>query len=215
MADITFPREILTGFPGWSKTFDLFYRQDRSRAAGGVTYTKDFGSPLWKAEYVSAPLRPNSLDRWRAIIDSLDGGIQTFKGWHLARKYPIAYPRGTFPAMVGGAAFSGVGALSFTSTSRKNVDISGFPPAYKFSVGDLIQIGSTDLHRVMNDVVANGSGVAAGVEIRPGLWAGVNTGAVNVVKPACLMILDPDSISSEASEETGWGSISFTGVEFR
>lgn len=69
---ITFPYDILTDFPGWSTEFDLLWRQEQSRSAGGKTYVKDLGTPLWEAKYQSISLSPNELDYWRARFKLLD-----------------------------------------------------------------------------------------------------------------------------------------------
>lgn len=93
---ITFPYDLLTDFPGWSTEFDLAYRQEQSRSAGGVTYVKDMGSPLWKASYQSRSMTPNELDYWRARFKLLENGLNQFYAWPKSRCYPIAYPKGNF-----------------------------------------------------------------------------------------------------------------------
>jgi hypothetical protein len=213
MAIITFPRDILATFPGVSTKFDLFYRQSRSRSAGGTTYSKDFGTPIWKATYQSRIMRPNELSKWKAIIKSLDGGLNAFKGRDMVRRYPIAYPRGSWPT---GGAFSGSATLAVVGSSNKDIDISGLPAGFKFSTGDMLQIGTTDLHQVMADVTASGAGYATGVELRPHLWPGVVAGRTVLVKdPACVMIPDPDTINTDAEETQGIGRVSFDAWEFR
>ncbi|MEI4482237.1 MULTISPECIES: carbohydrate binding domain-containing protein [unclassified Phyllobacterium] len=93
---ITFPYDILTDFPGWSVDFDLMWRQEQSRAAGGRTFVKDLGSPLWAATYQSINLKPNDLDYWRARFKLLENGLNQFYGRPKSRCYPIAYPGGNF-----------------------------------------------------------------------------------------------------------------------
>ncbi len=93
---ITFPYDLLTDFPGWSTEFDLFWRQEQSRAAGGRTFVKDMGSPLWAATYQSTSLKPNELDYWRARFKSLENGFNQFYGRPKSRCYPMAYPGGNY-----------------------------------------------------------------------------------------------------------------------
>lgn len=211
---IAFPRDILADFPGWTTKFEPQYRQERSRTASGNTIAKDFGSPIWKGSYKSRRMRPNELDKWRAILMSLDGGVNTFLGYSLSRCYPIAYPRGSWPT---GGAFNGKTAVvSAINPDNKTVNVSGLPALFKFSTGDMLQIGDTDLYRVMNDVVASGVGLATGVELRPHLWPATTVGAlVSVRQPHCIMSVDPDSVNSDADPETGAGSITFDAWEAR
>lgn len=214
MALIAFPRDILSTFPGWSTKFELAYRQERSRTAGGSTIAKDFGSPIWKAHFQTKVLRPNELDKWRAILAGFDGGIQSFLGYNLARSWPIAYPSGSWPT---GVAFNGKTAtIAFAYTDRKRIDISNLPPGFVLKTGDQIQIGTTDLHWVQNDVTADGSGLAGQVELRPHLWPAAAAGnLVSVRQPHCIMAIDPDSLSADGDPETGHGPISFDAWEVR
>jgi hypothetical protein len=133
---ITYPLDILADFPGWSTDFSLQYRQEQSRTAGGTTYVKDLGNALWRATYASRIMRPNELDKWRAILDGLENGLQRFKGYALSRCYPIAYPNGSWPmsgwfsarkwdftadvegwTALGGTLSAAAGIATFTSSS--------------------------------------------------------------------------------------------------
>ncbi|EPE99537.1 hypothetical protein [Rhizobium grahamii] len=210
---IAFPRDILDGFPGWSVRFELAYRQERSRTAGGKTFAKDLGSPIWRASYVTKPVRANTVDKWRAKLASMDGGIQTFLGVNLSRCYPIAYPRGSWPT---GDAFGGTGGITGIDANRKVFSVQGFPPGFKLSEGDMIQVGATDLHWVESDAVANGSGVFPTLEVRPHLWPSVTAGAaVTVKRPHCIMSIDPDTVGTQTDLATGTGAISFDAWEVR
>jgi hypothetical protein len=71
---LVYPLDILADFPGWTTEFDLVWRQEVSRTAGGRTIVKDLGSPLWRAAFASRPLRPNQLEEWRARLDALENG---------------------------------------------------------------------------------------------------------------------------------------------
>ena len=190
--------DLLSGFPGWITQFELLWRQEISRAAGGRTYVKDLGDPLWTATYQSRSLSPNELDYWRARLDQLENGAGTFYGRHFARCRPIKHP-GSSPLPSG--TLSGIGA------DRKTLTITSLT-GITLSVGDMVQIGASDLHRV----VAAGSSV----EVRPHLWPGVATGAaVTISKPSCVMMIMPGSIQTQASPDTGDGTVTFQAVEAR
>lgn len=190
--------DLLSGFPGWSTQFELPRRQEVSRASGGRTYVKDLGDPLWTATYQSRSLTINELDYWRAKLDLLENGAGTFYGRSLSRCRPILHP---------GAATLPEGTLSGVDTDRKTLTITGLT-GITLSVGDMLQVGTTDLHRI---VVAGSS-----VEVRPHLWPGVTTGAtVTISKPACVMMIVPGSIQTQAAPDTGDGVVTFQAVEAR
>nr|DAE48881.1 MAG TPA: distal tail protein [Caudoviricetes sp.] len=200
---ITYPYDILADYPGWSVEFDLAYRQEHSRSTNGITYSKDFGSPLWSAAFQFKSLKPNALDAWRARIKALEGGLQQFRGGPTSRCYPIAYPNGTG---MGDVSAVTVGSIA---TDRKTVGLSGLPVGYIASVGDYIQIGGNNLHQIV-------SVSGASVEVRPHLWPVSAVGdAVTLVKPSCLMTIVPGSINTTADLSTGRGVITFQGFESR
>jgi hypothetical protein len=205
---ITYPVDLLADFPGWSIKFEPLYRQEQSRTAGGVTYIKDLGSPLWSASYQTRSLSINELDAWRARLEALEGGLQFFKGVPLSRARPIAYPAGK--AVPANALLSALGA------DNKSVTISGLSSGYILSLGDMIQIANSGLYRVVEAAVANSGGVASLFEVRPHLWPGTVAGsAVTLVRPSCTMMIVPGSISSDADLATGRGALSFQSIEVR
>ena len=208
---ITYPIDFLPDFPGWSTKFEPMFRQEQSRTAGGVTYVKDLGSPLWQGAWSSRSLRPNELDTWRARIDALENGLQTFKGYPLSRCYPIAYPKAAYDAL-------GVGSVTLGSigTNRKSGTLVGLPAGYMLSIGDLIEVADSGLHRVMEAVTASGAGITPVFEVRPHFWPGASAPAtVTLVRPSCPMRIVPGSINSDADPSTGRGSISFQAIEAR
>lgn len=196
---ITYPFDLLADFPGWSTEFDLLWRQEQSRQANGRTIVKDMGSPLWRASYQSRNMKPNELDYWRARLAAMENGLKTFLGRPLSRCRPINHP--------GSAALPG-GTLSSIGGDRKTVTIGGLT-GITLRVGDMVQIGTRDLHHLV-DVAG------ATMEVRPHIWPGVTAGAAVVIsKPSCVMAIVPGSISNSADAATGRGSISFQAVEAR
>lgn len=200
---ISYPLDLLDGFPGWSTEFDLLHRQEQSRQENGRTIVKDRGSPLWRASYQTRSLKPNELDAWRAKLASLENGINTFKAYPLSRCRPILHP---------GASALPAGALHTIDANRKAIRINGLT-GVSLSVGDMLQIGTKDLHQVMEPAAGPLTGL---FEVRPHLWPGVITGAaVSLMRPSCIMAVVPGSVSSTADMATGRGSISFQAVEAR
>jgi len=213
---ITYPINLLPGFPGWTTGFSLRWRQEQSTQASGRILVKDMGAPLWTLRAASRTMSPNNLDLWRAKLTSLENGLQIFWGYPMSRCYPILYPNGTWPT---GSSFSGNTAnLSAINVNRKAVTLSALPAGFVLSVGDYIAITfgtRKDLHQVMETATANGSGVTNEFEIRPQLWPDMTiTKAVSVKQPACQMAIVPGSLSTDAGLN-GWGAFSFEAIESR
>ncbi|AKR55700.1 hypothetical protein XM25_07795 [Devosia sp. H5989] len=215
---LTEPIDLLSGFPGWSTSFDLLWRQEQSRQASGRTRVKDLGSPLWWASYISRSLSPNELDYWRARLDVLENGLLTFTGYSLTRCFPIAYPMGSWPT---GDDFDGVSATIHTlGANNKSLRVTDLPAGFQFSIGDMIQVttatGKDYLFRVNEAALADGTGLTPTFEVRPHFPAGVSEGdTVSVKRPSIPMVLMPGSISSTADARTGRGTISFDAIEAR
>lgn len=211
---ITYPLDLLADFPGWSTEFDLLWRQEQSRQANGVTRVKDLGSPLWRASYQSRSMKPNELDHWRARLDALENGLQTFIGYSTSRCFPIAYPNGSWPT---GGAFNGQTAEVYSiGPNRKSIAIASVPAAFTLQVGDMVSIGPGNLHRVEEAAVSGEFGQTSLFEIRPHLWPATVAGnTVYVKRPYCIMAVVPGSISSTADASTGRGIVSFQAVEAR
>jgi hypothetical protein len=212
---ITYPINLLPGFPGWTTGFSLRWRQEQSTQASGRILVKDMGSPLWTLRAASKTLSPNNLDAWKARLESLENGLQTFWGYSMTRCYPILYPRGSWPT---GTSFTGLTAnLASINANRKAITLSALPAGFTLSVGDYISITigtRKDLHQVMEAATA-ASGTTTEFEIRPHLWPDVTiTKAVAVKQPACLMAIVPGSLSADAGLN-GWGALSFQGIEAR
>lgn len=211
---ITFPFDLLANWPGWSTDYDLLRREEQSRTAAGVTYVKDFGEPLWRASYITRSLKPNELDYWRARVEALDGGQQLFLAYPLSRCAPIRYPNNTWPTTNG---FNGGNAtVGSIQSNRKELSITGLGGGFVVSVGDMMRIGTRNLHRVIAGGTANSGGTASGIEVRPHLWPETGGGDnVSFRKPYCRMTIVPGSVQSSADPATGRGTLRFDAVEAR
>lgn len=206
---LTYPLDMLAGFPGWSTEFDLLYRQEYSRTAGGTTIAKDMGTPLWKASYQSIILQPNELDIWRARLKAVDGSLLQFSGRPMSRCFPIAYPNGTGIGDVSTVTIEGIGA------DNKSIALKGMPVWFSITIGDYLQIG-TKLYQALESAVANASGKTTHFELRPHLAPGTAVGnVVTLIKPSVPMIILPGSLTTSAELSTGRGTISFQAVEAR
>lgn len=212
MVAISFPIDLIDTSLIWTRSFRLRVRQELSRIAGGGTIRKELGSPIWYAEYTTKSLKPSQLDEFRSKLDLVEGALGTFRGVKPSRCRPIAYPssRAWFEG------FSGVGSLSFIYPDNKRIDISGVPQGYIVSAGDLIQIGENDLYSVVRGGIASSGGVVSEVEVRPHLWTSTTIGnEVRLLRPSCLMAVDPSNTTVEENVSTGRGTVSFSAWEVR
>lgn len=212
MAALTFPLDLILRGVFWRRSFRLQYRQEVSRVANGGSIRKDFGRPLWMAEYQSKVMSANEISAMRARLDSMDGGIQTFRGLDPARCRPIAYPakRG-FPV-----GTTGSGTLSQIFSDNKRVALSGMGPGFVVTAGDMMQIGTGDLYSVVQGGTSNAQGTISEIELRPFIWPGTTTGtAVTFIKPSCIMAVAPETITEDVSALTGRGTYTFQAWEVR
>ncbi|WP_439273543.1 hypothetical protein [Pseudochrobactrum sp. HB0163] len=192
--------DILSDFPGWASEFDLFYRQELSRTAGGTTLTRDLGRPLWKAAYITRVLRPNELDYWKARFKPLDGALQPFAGRPAGRCFPVAYPNGE--------GLGDVSAVKIAEIRPDNctVTLNGLPDGYRASIGDYVQVAS-HLYQVAG---VEGNMLRLFPQLYPGTAAG---NAVVLIRPSVPMIILPGTFTAQADPATGRGTISFQAIE--
>lgn len=199
---LTEPLDLLTNFPGWCTSFDLFARQEQSRHASGRTRTKDFGQPIWRGAWVSTSLSANRLDALRARVEHAMVSQMTFKAWQSSRCRPISHP---------GSGALPTGELSAIGDDDKTVRVADLT-GITLSIGDMVRIGA-GLYRVLESASGDPTPFFT---ITPHLWPGTATGQDVVIdKPWVAMTVDPGSLSASADPRTGRGSISFTATEAR
>lgn len=207
-------QDILADFPGWTPQFELQYRDELSGKADGTIIVKDLGPALWVLAAQSHQLRSSKLRYWKARLASLDNGIGRFYGYDLAGCWPAAYPGGSWPT---GGGFDGVSATvdDLDDADARKIALGGLPAGFKVSVGDYLSIPTrTGLHQAMEAVTANVSGVTSAFEVRPPIRANVlETDVVSVKRAACVMMLVPGSVQSTADAASGFGTVSFRGIQ--
>lgn len=194
--------DFLDNWPGWSISFDYRARQELSRHASGLTRSKDLGDPIWFGAWVSPQLRPNEIDAWRAILTDLEHRQDTFNAYAMSRCRPIKHPAGG-AAVPTGMKIGTIGGdnRSFTISSANGLTLVQ---------GDMIQVGTAALYRVTKGSTNGGS-----ITVGPQLWPGTAVNdAISVIKPSCLMIVDPGSVQA-TSAVNGRGTVSFNGIEAR
>jgi hypothetical protein len=213
---ITYPLDLLTGFPGTSTRFDPEYMLELDGTRAGKSIAKDLGPELWHATFATRELKPSELRYWKARMQLLEGGKQAFVGYDMTACYPLAYPRGTWPT---GDAFNGIANLFDVDTdTNKRMRLSALPVGYRVSVGDYVSYdyanGLRALHRAVEEATADGSGITPFFEVRPHIRQGVDLDSdgaeVSLIKPHCLMVMIPGSLSTDSDKRTGRGAVSFS-----
>lgn len=205
---ITYPIDIITELDGigWSTDFSLLYRQEQSRHASGRTRVREYGTPIWQATYTTKNLSPNNIDMWKARLNSLENGLNTFYAYPTSRCWPINHPNGQ------GLSLNSP-QVRTKNINNKALSLQGVT-GLNLSVGDYISINNL-LYMVMENVIANGAGETVEFEVRPFLSVGIaTTNPVRIEKPRTVMTLIPNSVNTSVGLN-GRGSVSFQGIEAR
>lgn len=163
---------------------------------GGEIFTADRGPRLWQAEFTLAQGHHHSVDEDEARLAMLAQAGRSFLAYDPRRTGPKADPDG-----VGLAGFAPV----ISSTTAREVTLSGLPAGYQISRGDYLgwTYGTNPvryaLHRAVTAPAADGTGLAV-VEVTPNIRPGATAGtAVSLVRPVCKMVLVPGSYAPGAA----------------
>lgn len=166
--------------------------QEMSITGGGETLVADLAPRMWRGDVTMTIMRTSKAAQVEALIESLDGSIQTFQMYDPRLAYPINDPTGS----ILGASTPTIAALN---ANNKQLNIQGLPAGYKLAVGDKLGFGygapsRRALHRIVSDVTASGAGLASNVEVRPHFRPGVAVGlSIVLIKPYCTVRMVPGS----------------------
>lgn len=190
---ISFPLTTLLSSTSFEdQKFLLPSRQELSRLAIGKTIGKDIGPALWTADYTTIPMLNDDSLAFEASLDSLDGVANTFEAYDLRKIYPRSYPTG-----------SGCndGVLVSVNADNKRLALSGLVAGQVISVGDYLSFNygtSRALHRIVEGVTANGSGLTSQFEVRPHIrsgWVLSPSTTVKLKQPRGIFMLIPNSVA--------------------
>lgn len=207
MAILTFPLALADFFdllPVSKLTLDLPETLDVQRTAGGELLAADLGAALWSGKIDLAVMTHEEAAAVRPLINVLRRAGTSFLVSDLTRPWPRHDPDG----MVIGA-WSGSPQLASIGGSGREISLSGLPPHYPLSRGDLISwtYGSGPLryalHELVGSVQADATGVTGLVEINPPVRPGAAAGdPVTLRYPRCKARLVPGQNSTGTSEHT-------------
>lgn len=171
----------------WMESF-----QEMSITGGGESLVADLAPRMWKGDVTMSIMSTQKSAQIEALVESLDGSLQTFQLYDPRIAYPFADPTGA----ILGASTPVIASLD---ANNKVLNISGLPAGYILTGGDKLGFGygtptRRALHRIVSDVIANGAGLASGIEVRPHFRPGVVvTTPVIFVKPYCTVRMVPGS----------------------
>lgn len=211
---VTFPAPItyiadLLRVP--SRSFTLMTQQEVSGLGSGQILVADLAPALWVADIETKPMRRPEAHELLARLDTLDGALNSFYLYDPWKCAPTSDPRGE---LLGSSAVK-IYALDI---NNKEMRLYGLPAGYVLTAGDYLAFdyGSNPirraLHRIVNTVTADGSGITPAFEVRPHIRPGAATDiAVALVKAAAKMFLEPGSLS--VSGQGGMTVISFRAIQ--
>ncbi len=210
---ITYPRELPSYHlsQGWIDMIDNIALSPSGK--GTVINLSQVNDPVWKGTFETGLLSVAEQAVWSSWRKSLRGGLKTFLAYDVRRQTPLAYPTAKLPTDISGA-WDGNAVVASLGLSGA-LGLSDLPANYQFKAGDrigLVEDNHYGYHEVMEDVVANGAGVAA-VTVSPFLFTEVfTTAAVAVIwRPKCQFIIDVKTWAESGTVEPS--AVSFVGAQ--
>lgn len=185
-------------------------RQDQLSGLGtGDVLTAQLAPPRIVADIVLVPMYNEEASQVQALIDNLDGAINSFYLWPPHRPYPQADPDGS---ILGASDVR----IRTVGSNNKSLSLKGLPAGYVVTLGDSMawDFGSSPTRRAFHTatatVTADGSGETAEFGVAPHLRPGtVADLAVNLKKPAAKVFIVPDSFRPGTSSGTVTTGMSF------
>ena len=193
--------------------FDLGEAMENNRTAGGQQMSADLGERLWQGRVTLGRLTQAEADEVEPLIELLRQAGRSFIASDLRRPAPRIDPAGAF---IGSAAVT----MTAVSSDRRQVTLAGAPAGYVLSRGDYIgfSYGSGPvrhaLHRLVETVTANASGVFPAAEVVPAVRLGTTPPhAVTLVHPFCKAVIVPGSFAPGRARRGLSEGLSFSFVQ--
>lgn len=162
-----------------------------NRTRSGDVIPASLGSAVWRG---SASLVPTNVAgeaaRIEAMLALLSRPGMAFLAYDPRKPFPAVDPAGRVLGMA-------EPTIKTINSNRRELSLADLPPGYVLRAGDLIgwEYGSSPtrygLHRLLEDVIADGSGDTAEFEVTPFIADAVTTStAVSLIKPVFKAVLD-------------------------
>ncbi|MBY6138523.1 hypothetical protein KUV26_03665 [Leisingera daeponensis] len=183
---------------------------------GGELLTAEVAPPYWRGSIALAPMASRAADEVLTLLAALSVPGRAFEVCHPHRIGPAGDPLG--------AALSGFApVIEAVPSNAFSLRLGGLPQGYALSPGDMISFDYDPgtgtrraLHRVVEDRAATTLSAFSGYRtgefevvpyVRPGAAAGA---AVRLVRPACLGVLVPGSVSSGSTRGSVTSGVAFS-----
>jgi hypothetical protein len=160
---LAIPLEIPPEMGFTSRVFDIGHAQTLSPGGKGFLQTVQRATPMWFAEYKTAPLRADRYDAAIAFLSKLEGAMESFLAYDPRRPMPRAYqhlPTTADPWTATGEVAPRVIDSDYVTSALL---LDRMEPGAIVSAGDYIsfELGlKRYLYRVTTGYVANGGGFA-------------------------------------------------------
>jgi len=156
---------------------------------GGDILSAEVGPARWQGSVSLAPMKSRRADRLSVLLSTLENPGATFEAYKGNQIGPDGDRLGT-------ALAAASVTISAFNTSASTLTLSGLPVGLSLAVGDMVSFayeGRRALHRFAQD----GTGA---LRVVPHLRPGVVTGAaVELVRPYCVAVLVPGTVSHGSS----------------
>lgn len=210
MTAITFPLSVddfLRDLRPNDVRFDLSESLQFNQTRGQEILRADAAPRIWVGTVTFAPTDHITAAARDALLDLLREADGTFYVTNSARPFPARDPG----ALILGPSVVRIDSLD---ADAKRLTLKGLPAAYELVRGDMLSFdydtGRRALHRVVSaSVVAGPTGTTPVFEVRPHVRPGAAVDAVvTLVRPSCLAVVVPDSVSAGAYALANAGSAS-------
>lgn len=195
-----------------ARPFALARFEEVSGLGTGQIITSIIAAPKWEAEFMlSSRLTYAQAAEALALLEAL-GTSRTVALYDVTQPFPAADP----DAVALGSASPTVSAIGSDNASLR---ITGLPPAYVITIGDMISIGYSSgarraLFRVHETVTATAGGVTPMFAVAPHLPTGLSVGAsVMLRRPYAWFRIVPGSFDPGFSTKLGNSGLRFRALQ--
>lgn len=163
---------------------------------GGQILTREIAPRLWRGVVTLGRLTPTEAADVLPLIDLVSGPGASFMVHDLTRPYPALDPNGD---VLGPSTVS----ISAISADRRELRLSGLPPHYLFSRGDLVGVTwgagpvRYGMHRMAVASPADVTGLTGWIEVTPEIHPAVTIASLAVLRrPPFKAVFLPGSVQA-------------------
>lgn len=191
---LSFPRDMISQARWETPRLFLVHMQELGRRWNGIQQARDLGTPYWKAEFESVPLRLEAAHALMADFNTLGGARRTFYLYDPVRAKPAS-----LAVAEGSALESAVVRVASVGASNDTLALKDLPAGFEMSRGDLLSVtpsnGGRELFELAEAGTASAGGLTPAMTVRPFVPGTVQVDdVVTLIKPLVEMRLEPESL---------------------